>query len=69
MSLHITEPRGTRPKNRMFPIWKCDVIETDSGAVVETTLPQKTPEQAQQCAARIKARLEERFPTRPPHHD
>jgi hypothetical protein len=48
----------------MFRIWTCDIVETATGAIVETSAPQTSPMQAQVCAARLLARLKEEFPTR-----
>ncbi len=69
MSLHVSEPVGRQLPQRMFRTWTCDVIETATGAVVETTREQKEPEQAQAHAARIIARLEAAYPTRLPTPD
>lgn len=57
MSLHLSEPRSSRPANRMFRIWECDVIETATDAVVATAAAQKTPEQAQAAGERLITRM------------
>ena len=59
MSMHLSEPKGTRPKNRMFPIWKVSVIETATDRVIATTSAQKEPEQATRAGERLITKLRE----------
>lgn len=53
MSLHVSEPQFHHEARRMRPTWTCDVIETETGKVVETTHHQSSPEQAQGAAQKL----------------
>lgn len=65
MSLHVSEPhyhQGLSAKGRGG--WTCDVIETDSDTILETTLPRNSAAKAQAHAQRIIARRQASLPHR-----
>ena len=64
MSLHVSEPQFHRLANRMHRTCTCDVVETETGAVVETTRHHPDAEQARLHAARIIERLNSEYPAR-----
>lgn len=69
MSLHVAAPHLREIALGQFRVWECDVVETATDAVVETTRPCTSEVEAIQQGVRIRDRLQERYPTTLPLHD